>query len=369
MSINELFDNTASTTKGSMDAALAYAARGWEVFPAPPGTKRSYKSAEHSNGAPWGKTRDPEQIRRDWRKWPDANVGIATGIDSGIFVLDVDTPEGHDVDGFASLQKLEDEHGKLPDTLMGESPSRSRHFVFNHPGGDVYIKCSASEIAPGLDVKGDGGMVIAPPSVKPKRGRYRWINEGTPIADAPDWLLELVKRKDVTASKAGTARPPRLPRPVQLIPVPPWLAAAIAESTGRGVSTDPQDLPLPTDPAKIDAALNAIERNNYVGIGHDDWIAIGGGLLKELGEAKAHEVFLRWSARGSDYNSDNFEQQWGSIVRKDGYGWTIGTLFYLASLADADWWRKYQLNSAFEVARLDTAVEVVRLDDAVEVVS
>ena len=355
-----------SIVRPILEAALAYAARGWDVFPAPPGTKKSHKSARFSNGADWGKTRNPNQIRRDWSRWPDANVGIATGIDSGIFVLDVDTPEGHKVDGFASLHQLEDEHGKLPDTLMGESPSRSRHFVFNHPGGDVYIKCSASEIAPGLDIKGDGGMIIAPPSIKPAIGRYRWINEGTPIADAPDWLLELVIRKETEASSAGTTRRPTR----QIVPPPPWLAKLIADSTGLGVSRDPNDLPPPADPAKIDAALTAIERNNYVGIGHDDWIAIGGGLLKEFGEVKAHEEFLRWSARGSDYNPSNFEQQWESIVRKDGYAWTIGTLFYLANLADPNWWHKYQLDTAIEVVRLDTAVEVVRrLDDAVEVVS
>src|SRR5262249_29941584 len=81
-------------------AALNYVEqRGWAVFPAPPGTKKSHKSAEHSGGVRWGATRDPKQIRKDFRKWPDANIGIPTGADNGIVVFETDTPKGHNVDG------------------------------------------------------------------------------------------------------------------------------------------------------------------------------------------------------------------------------------------------------------------------------
>src|SRR5947207_10526076 len=77
-------------------AALEYAARGWEVFPAPPGEKKSYKSAKHSNGAKWGKTTDREIIVKDFlTNWPKANVAVATGEASGIFVIEADTAEGH----------------------------------------------------------------------------------------------------------------------------------------------------------------------------------------------------------------------------------------------------------------------------------
>jgi hypothetical protein len=86
-------------------AALEYAARNWEVFPAPPGQKKSHKSQEHS-GAKWGKTIDPEEIRADFRKWPNANVAIVTGATSGIFVVEADTVEGHGVDGLASIKAL-----------------------------------------------------------------------------------------------------------------------------------------------------------------------------------------------------------------------------------------------------------------------
>jgi hypothetical protein len=166
------------------DHALAYAACGWHVFPAhSSGEKKSHKAAEFSNGRAWGATTNAVQIKRDFARWPNANIGIVTGPKSGIFVVEADTPEGHDVDGIASLRELETEHGPLPATLMAESPSGSLHYYLNFPH-DVTIKSSTSRIGTGIDVLGDGGMVIAPPSVRPGKGHYKWLN-AAPIADAP----------------------------------------------------------------------------------------------------------------------------------------------------------------------------------------
>jgi Bifunctional DNA primase/polymerase, N-terminal len=125
-----------------------------------------------------GATSDAAQIKRDWARWPDANIGIATGPESGFWVVEADTLEGHDVDGVASLKQLEAEHGALPETLTAESPSGSQRRYFKWRAG-VTIQNSASKIAPGVDVRGDGGMVIAPPSVKPGKGAYRWLNART----------------------------------------------------------------------------------------------------------------------------------------------------------------------------------------------
>src|SRR5262249_40265744 len=148
-----------------LEAALVYAdERHWHVFPAPPGKKRSYYAGDRSNGKRWGATNSALQIRKYWDEHPEANVGIACG-ESGIFVVEADTLKGHDVDGLASLQALIAKHGALPDTLMAESPSGSLHYYLKPPKEKVW--CSNSAIAPGVDVKGDGGMVIAPPSVKP----------------------------------------------------------------------------------------------------------------------------------------------------------------------------------------------------------
>src|SRR5262249_21014399 len=185
-------------------AALDYAAnRSWDVFPVPPGEKKSYKSAKHSGGANWGKTRDPKQMRKDFTKWPDANVGLPTGRDSGFWVVETDTPKGHNVDGEASLRALEEKHGPLPETLMAESPSGSRHRYYNQPK-EIAIKNSTSSIGPGIDVRGEGGMVIAPPSTRDD-GAYRWLNDN-PIADAPQWLIDLAVGKNAHDADLGLAR-------------------------------------------------------------------------------------------------------------------------------------------------------------------
>jgi hypothetical protein len=173
-----------------VDHALHYANHGWHVFPAPIGTKKSHKKAERSDGRKWGMTIDPVEIKRDFKFWHDANIGIVTGAVSDIFVVEVDTKEGHDVDGIASMAALEAEHGPLPKTRRAISPSGSIHYYFRHPG--FAIKNSASVIGPGIDVRGDGGMVISPPSVKPSFGVYRWEDEFAPIADCPQWLLDRI---------------------------------------------------------------------------------------------------------------------------------------------------------------------------------
>jgi RecA-family ATPase len=178
--------------------ALRYAGLSWFVFPAPStGEKKSHKSAEHSpTGRRWGATNDLEEIKRDFKQWPDACVGIPAGLNNGnpFFVIEADTKEGHGKDGLASFQALEARHGKLPETLTGESPSGSIHRYYKHPGG--YILSKALNGVPGVDIKADGGMVIAPPSIRPGVGEYKWLNWGTDIADAPDWLIKLVREND-----------------------------------------------------------------------------------------------------------------------------------------------------------------------------
>jgi bifunctional DNA primase/polymerase-like protein len=148
-----------------LDAALEYVRRGWEIFPATRmKTGYSIQSRGFDNGAPWGKTKDEAEVREYWRRLPNANIGLVMGIGSGIWDLEYDTPEAHGVDGAASLAKLEQWCGTLPVTLMFVSPSGSVHRLFQHPGADVRIRAGALDAKyPGIDVKGDGGMSLAPP--------------------------------------------------------------------------------------------------------------------------------------------------------------------------------------------------------------
>jgi putative DNA primase/helicase len=186
--------------KRNLESALAYAAKGWKVFPAAPGSKKSYKSEKHSGGRKWGMTSDADEIRADFTRWSNAGIGIPTGAVNGIVVVDADTIAGHGVDGIAALDQLQDRHGRLPDTLQALTASGSLHNYLKHPGAGIKIKCSNSELGPGIDVKGDGGMVIAPPTA----GR-RWLNSN-PIAAPPAWLVELTKDKQPPPPKRLSIR-------------------------------------------------------------------------------------------------------------------------------------------------------------------
>jgi hypothetical protein len=191
------------------DAALFYVARfDWVVFPVPPGTKRSYLKGKNSkNKRRWGADNDPEILRGYFRRWPHANLGIPTGLENGFWVLEADTKKGHAVDGIASLRALERKYGQLPKTLMAISPSGSLHYYFRWPKRGLIVYNSASKIAPGVDVRGEGGMVLAPPSVK-KGVLYRFLNWGTRGADAPKWLLDLVVRKKRPTASSGNKKSP-----------------------------------------------------------------------------------------------------------------------------------------------------------------
>lgn len=181
-----------------LDAALDYARRGWPVFPVPVGSKSSHKSAEHSGGRKWGATCDLNEIAADFRKWPDANLGIVTGPKSGILVIEADTLDGHAVDGIANLDALVKAHGGLPATIEALSPSGSRHLYFQYPAGPN-IRNSAGKIAAGIDVRGDGGMVLAAPSTKPGKAKpYTWTNPPGlfDLADCPEWLLKLCEKAE-----------------------------------------------------------------------------------------------------------------------------------------------------------------------------
>lgn len=178
-------------------AALDYAARGWHVFPAriKDGSKRSFIAGKANGGARWGATSDPETIRGYWQEFPAALLGITTGADSGFFVIDADTPEGHDKDGVGTLRGWIEDHGPLPDTIEATTPSGGWHVYFRWPD-DLEIRNSQSDLAPGIDVRGEGGMVLAPPTIKPGTGKaYRW--KSPPglfnLADCPDWLLDRIR--------------------------------------------------------------------------------------------------------------------------------------------------------------------------------
>ena len=175
-----------------MRSALTYAGKGLHVFPCLPHDKRPATA----NGVK-AATADPDMIRRLWQQLPDANIGIATGTPSGIFVVDVDG-----IDAEAELRKLEAQHGTLPASVEAIT-ARGRHIYFRMPATDV--RNSTGKIAAGVDVRGTGGFVIAPPSVHPSGRRYTWsVDSASAIAEAPAWLLA----KIAPSNGNGKSAPP-----------------------------------------------------------------------------------------------------------------------------------------------------------------
>jgi hypothetical protein len=147
---------------------------------------------------------DASVIRAWWEKWPFDNVAFATG--GSYFVLDIDPDKG----GEQSLADLEAKHGALPPTLTAKSGSGGRHFYFRK--SENIIVRSRNALASGIDVRGEGGYVIAAPSVHLSGNRYDWLTDlDTPLADAPEWLLALVKAE----AKANTQATPNAGAPAQ----------------------------------------------------------------------------------------------------------------------------------------------------------
>ena len=203
-------------TNALLDAALAYAARGWHVFPCHTPTAHGC-SCRRDCGRDCGKhprtrrglndaTTDEGQIRRWWTMWPSANVAIRTGQVSGLVVLDRDDYKG----GADSLEELEGTYSPLPETVLSLTGGGGQHYGFAAPGTPV--KTTVESFAPGLDIKGEGGYVIAPPSLHMSGKQYVWEvlhePEDTPLAPMPDWLRVLCQEKTrCTAVDAGAPIP------------------------------------------------------------------------------------------------------------------------------------------------------------------
>ena len=163
-----------------LNAALALASRGMHIFPCVPRDKRPATP----NGLK-DATIDVAKITAWWTAQPSCNIGVATGKASGIFVVDIDNEDAE-----TEVAKLEKMHGELPRTVEAITP-RGRHLLYKWP--DREIRNSASKIARGVDVRGEGGYVICAPSMHPSGKRYCWsVDSATGFAAAPEWLLSMI---------------------------------------------------------------------------------------------------------------------------------------------------------------------------------
>jgi hypothetical protein len=200
------------------EAALRYADNGWMVFPlygivngrcecglacGSPG-----KHPRVSNGL-YAASLDQEQVARWWDKWPAANIGVRTGRESGILVLDLDNKRSVDLgngeligEGAHSLRVESIRSGSLPDTLTSLTGSGGTHLIYTYPTESMTETSSYSNrtgILPSVDIRGDGGYIVVPPSLHQSGQRYQWVNEGQSPTSLPSTWQELCQRQTPTS--------------------------------------------------------------------------------------------------------------------------------------------------------------------------
>lgn len=177
--------------------AIAFAQRGWRVLPVGP-DKRPLLKDWPSNA-----TTDEDTIRRWWNgKYRGAQLGIACGSGSGLVVIDIDPRH----EGDAGLAELERRYGALPATVTARTGGGGRHLYFSYPEGVSIVNRTKLGTAHGVDVRGEGGQVVAPPSVS-ETGRYEWITpveaDERPADLPPAWIALLANAPQLTRQQEG----------------------------------------------------------------------------------------------------------------------------------------------------------------------
>lgn len=260
-------------------------------------------------------TTDEAQIRKWFTKWPLANIGIATGQASRVCVVDVDSVEGQEL-----LRSVAESHGGLPFTLMSLS---GRGGV----GAHLWFECaepSPSNSGHGLDIRGDGGNLVAPPSMHVSGRPYAWLNPDQPLASMPIWLLSWFQNRE---GEARVARPGAI-GPLGELP------AHLRGRTGAGL-TPRVTLQEAVDIDDIDSALEAIPNADR---SWDSWNRVGMAVWRACGGSdEGMEAFDYWSQLSRKYDPEAAGERWraysGSPPDSIGYG----SLYYEAKQADPSW--------------------------------
>lgn len=190
-------ENNVLSQKGK--SALIYAIKlNWPVFPLhtplSPGCSCNNPNCNSVGKHPriskglHGATTNTDIIKKWWKRWPNSNIGLITGRKSGVVALDVDPRNNGD----DSLDLLVEQHGRLPHTIEAITGGDGRHILFKHQG---FIK-NRTNMLSGLDIRGDGGYIVAPPSLHNSGKIYEWGASNRPfetmLAELPPWLSQLI---------------------------------------------------------------------------------------------------------------------------------------------------------------------------------
>ena len=217
-----------STTSGPgnansrLEAALAYADFGWRVIPLHSplpgggctcGKANCGAAGKHPRIAAWQRDAsvDPERIRAWWKQWPVANVGLLMGQEAGVIAIDVDPRNG----GSETLNKLTSEYGALPNTVTALTGGGGVHFLFAAPNRPVKKNSNGDTLGPGVDLQGEGSLIVAAPSLHKSGGVYEWASGCAPweceLAPLPAWVLALVDARQQQQRRVGKATRATLP--------------------------------------------------------------------------------------------------------------------------------------------------------------
>lgn len=291
--------------KSMMDHALAYAARGWPVLPLHEvkSGKCSCGNDDCKLGGSAGKhprtqhgvkdaTTDASKIAHWWGAWPNANIGIALGKQAGVWVLDVDPRNGGDL----SYELLLDKHGNLPDTVTSETGSKGRHYWWKYNGRAIPQR---GNIYRGIDVKSDGGFIVAPPSKT--AGDYGFLSDydpfgGAEISDAPDWLVD-----DIVRGVRHVKHEP-----------PAVLSITLSQE----------------DQQEIRGALSMLALGNEVE-DYDTWLRVGMALHSTQAQ-EAFALWCEWSGASPKFDIGTAKQKWLSFNAYRDAGVSLGTLWQMA---------------------------------------
>jgi hypothetical protein len=308
-------------------AALAYAARGWHVLPLFPAIDRACGCGDPTCKSPGkhplralvynglhGASAFAAHVERWWTQHPDANIAIRTGHVSSLVVIDIDEKPHEGRDGALTWRRLLAAYadGETPETVEALTGSGGRHLYFLAPAG-VLIASGKDSLGPGIDVRGENGYVVAPPSQHVSGRTYEWDSfshpDDTAIAPMPEWLLALLQT--------------RLPR--EAADASPRLATVLD----------------PFERAEIASALACLASDD-----RDLWVQVGLALHQTGDDTAGFALWDAWSQTSAKYDAKDARRVWASFKgrpdgvttasvyhRAIGSGWQRPTLEQLAAAA------------------------------------
>lgn len=302
-----------------IEHALWLASNGLSVFPLAVGTKEPLPGSHGFKDA----TRDADQIRRWWGRNPGLNIGIRTGAESGITVIDTDGPEAE-----ASLRGM----GEIPPTLTVKT-GKGFHYYFAYESGSTI---GQSQIGPGIDHRNDLGYVVAPPSVHPSGAVYAW-HDMSPLAPLPEFLS--ARLRAISAAKAAPMLAPALalaaPATVDTARVSLSLEGHEQAVTNAAPGTKHQTLvnaawahacaaheghePRETaEPRVTQRLLAALTMNTKSPV--DSWANAGAAVRSAFDQAYARPLPVRLTSNENEFNEDSFARRFAKLYGPDATG-------------------------------------------------